>query len=136
MRRALATVVEDEGTAKLARSEGYPVAGKTGTNHKVVKGRYMRDKGNEQYITSFAGFCPVEEPDFVCIVVMDNPAPRKVYDEKIKDWVEFKRGGGSVAAPIFSRLVTRIAPLRGVKQILVEEEKKEEEKKNETRRDR
>jgi len=122
MRNALEAVTQDKGTARRARVDGYIVGGKTGTNHKVVNGAYMREKGKEQYITSFAGMCPVVKPNFVCVVVMDNPKPREIWDETKDKMVEFKRGGGTVAAPIFAKLVKRIAPLRGLQPNFEENE--------------
>ena len=118
MRDALATVMNDKGTARKGRTEGYKCGGKTGTNHKVENGVFNRNK----YITSFAGMCPIDKPNFVCVVVIDDPAERMVWDENQKKMVEFRRGGGSVADPIFGKLVKRIAQLRGIKPVFEEEE--------------
>ncbi|MGN0466920.1 MAG: peptidoglycan D,D-transpeptidase FtsI family protein [Lachnospiraceae bacterium] len=54
------------GTAKSAAVEGYTVGGKTGTAEKLP-----RDK--KRYITSFIGFAPVENPQLVVYVVIDEP---------------------------------------------------------------
>jgi len=77
------------GTGKLAQVSGYRVAGKTGTAQKfdVEKNQYSKEKS----IVSFVGFAPVEEPAIAVLVMVDEP--RGVA------W------GGTVAAPIFSRVV-------------------------------
>ena len=56
----------EEGTAKAAQVKGYKVGGKTGTAEK-----YPRKKKN--YLVSFIGFTPVEHPEVVIYVVIDQP---------------------------------------------------------------
>lgn len=100
MRRALATVVDIKGTAKRAKVLGYSVAGKTGTTVKInPAGGYL----DGRYTVSFAGMMPAEDPAFVCVVVVDDPQTNEV-----------KRYGGTIAAPIFSRVATRIANRMGL----------------------
>jgi len=100
MRRALATVVDPKGTARRAKVEGYEVAGKTGTTVKInPKGGYLHGR----YTVSFAGMMPAEDPAFVCVVVVDDPQTTKV-----------KRYGGTIAAPIFSKVATRVATRMGI----------------------
>lgn len=60
------TVCDDAGTGKVARIEGYDIGGKTGTAEKLP-----RDKKN--YLVSFIGFAPVEDPQVLCYVVIDEP---------------------------------------------------------------
>ncbi|HAN57116.1 MAG TPA: cell division protein, partial [Betaproteobacteria bacterium] len=55
------TVVSPLGTAPRAQVAGYRVAGKTGTAHKPVDGRYSSDK----YIASFIGLAPVSNPRLI-----------------------------------------------------------------------
>ena len=114
MLKALVTVTDDKGTGKRARSEGYSVGGKTGTAEKIINGAYQNKAGKERYVTSFAGVCPALEPNFVCVVVLDDPLLKEIWDEKTKKMIPFKRGGGTVAAPVFSKLVKRVAPIRGL----------------------
>jgi cell division protein FtsI (penicillin-binding protein 3) len=83
----LETVVGPKGTARRAKVEGYSVAGKTGTVHKVGKSGYE----DERYLSLFAGIAPSNDPQIVTVVVIDEPAGREYY-------------GGEVAAPIFSRV--------------------------------
>ena len=82
VRYALESVVAN-GTGRNAYIEGYRVGGKTGTAQKVKDGKYM--VGN--YIVSFIGFMPADDPQIVVYVAIDNPKGVTQY-------------GGTVAAPI------------------------------------
>lgn len=66
MRNALFKVV-DAGTAQKAKVEGYTIGGKTGTAEKIPR-------GNGKYLLSFIGFAPVENPQVVVYVTVDEPA--------------------------------------------------------------
>ena len=87
---SLVDVVGERGTARLASIPGFAVAGKTGTAQRVdPKGGYAAGK----YVVSFAGYFPAENPEVVGIVLVDDartPGGRNY--------------GGTVAAPIFSRI--------------------------------
>jgi cell division protein FtsI/penicillin-binding protein 2 len=92
---ALTEVVSERGTAALARVSGFSVAGKTGTAQKVdPKGGYAAG----EYIVSFVGYIPAEEPRFVCLIIVD--------DAKLTSGLNY---GGLVAAPIFSRVAEKAA---------------------------
>jgi cell division protein FtsI (penicillin-binding protein 3) len=65
---ALEDVVKN-GTATKAQINGYRVAGKTGTAQKFVDGKYS----NNQFISSFAGIFPANNPELVCVVSIDSP---------------------------------------------------------------
>ena len=80
------------GTAKDAAIEGIRVAGKTGTANKIVNGVYTPRVSR----ATFVGFFPVEDPQVVLIVVMDEPR-KSTY-------------GGVVAAPVFRRIASRWIP--------------------------
>lgn len=91
LRRMLGGVVAGErGTGHRAAVAGYSVGGKTGTARKALEGA-RGYSGN--YIASFVGFAPVEDPQLVVAVMVDEPTP--IY-------------GGVVAAPVF-REVMRFA---------------------------
>lgn len=92
---AIMTEVVTAGTGKKARVEGVNVAGKTGTAKKVKGGRYTND-----YVASFGGFFPAENPIMTIFVVVDEP--KGLYY------------GGDVAAPLFRSIVERIRVLRGI----------------------
>ena len=65
LRDYMYTVVS-EGTGAKAAVEGYAIGGKTGTAEKVPRG-----SGN--YVVSFIGYAPVEDPQVVVYVVVDVP---------------------------------------------------------------
>jgi cell division protein FtsI (penicillin-binding protein 3) len=86
----LTTIMEavvTDGTAKLARIDGYTVAGKTGTASKLINRRYSASENN----VSFVGFVPSRKPALAMIVMIDAPHAGA-------------NSGGGVAAPIFSRI--------------------------------
>ena len=92
---ALAAVTQPGGTATYARVNGFLVAGKTGTAEKVSPaGGYAKGK----YVVSFLGYMPVENPRFVCLVMVD--------EAKIASNLNY---GGLVAAPVFSRIAEKAA---------------------------
>lgn len=67
----LTAVTEENGTGVLAKVPGYFVAGKTGTAQKVDfenEGGYKKG----EYISSFAGFIPAQDPKFVIYIVVDG----------------------------------------------------------------
>ena len=82
VRYALESVVAN-GIGKNAYIENYRVGGKTGTAQKVENGAYL--DGN--YILSFMGFMPADDPEIVVYVAIDNPKGVTQY-------------GGVVSAPI------------------------------------
>jgi len=77
------------GTGRNAYIENYRVGGKTGTAQKVNNGVYMT--GN--YIVSFIGFLPADDPEIVVYVAIDNPKGITQY-------------GGTVSAPIAKSILT------------------------------
>lgn len=90
----LAGAVKD-GTGQKAVVSGYSVAGKTGTARKPPY-----DKPPYKYIASFAGFAPAKNPRIATIVVLDEPQGQ-IY-------------GGTVAAPVFSRVMQTALRVYGV----------------------
>ena len=86
---SLVDVVE-QGTARSAAISGYRVAGKTGTAQRVdPKGGYTPGK----YVVSFTGYFPANDPEVVGIVLVDDARTPGANNY-----------GGTVAAPIFSRI--------------------------------
>jgi cell division protein FtsI (penicillin-binding protein 3) len=115
VRDMLELVVKPGGTAPLAQIQGYRVAGKTGTAHKLQNGRYI-----DAYVASFIGMAPASDPRLIVAVMVDEPSGREYY-------------GGLVAAPVFSNVMSASlralevpydAPLNNVLQSvqIVEEE--------------
>jgi cell division protein FtsI (penicillin-binding protein 3) len=95
LREMLEGVVEPGGTASVA-VPGYVLAGKTGTAQKVVDGTYSET----QYVASFVGFAPAENPQLLATVVVDDPKG---------DYY-----GGSVAAPAFGKIASFALPYLGI----------------------
>ena len=73
------------------------MAGKTGTVHKLIDGRYAP----HSYIASFVGFAPASDPRLVVAVMIDEPSGGKHY-------------GGDVAAPIFREVTAGALRVLGV----------------------
>ena len=94
LRHALISTTEIGGTGKKAKVAGFRVAGKTGTTRKWENGKYRKGR----YICSFGGMMPAITPAFVIYIVIDDPQTTAV-----------KRYGGTLAAPIFSKVATRVA---------------------------
>jgi cell division protein FtsI (penicillin-binding protein 3) len=69
VRGMLLGVVEAGGTAKMADLGSFSLAGKTGTARRTVHGRYAAS----QYIPTFVGLFPADNPQFVILVKIDNP---------------------------------------------------------------
>ncbi|MBN2008138.1 PASTA domain-containing protein [candidate division KSB1 bacterium] len=80
--------VVSDGTGKLAQIPGVRVAGKTGTAWKydVIKQAYS----TTEYYSSFIGFFPIEKPELLIYVMVDNP--------------KHEYFGGIVAATMFKRI--------------------------------
>jgi cell division protein FtsI (penicillin-binding protein 3) len=91
LRRLMEGVVLS-GTGKLARLDGWTAAGKTGSAQKIdpATGRYSPT----QFIASFTGFAPINNPALTILVALDSP----VHEHE----------GGLVAAPIFKRIAQQV----------------------------
>lgn len=96
LRKMLAMVVDEKGTAAQAKVPGFQPGGKTGT--AVRFNPETRRYANGHYTVSFAGLMPAEDPAFVCVVVIDDPLTTEV-----------TRYGGTIAAPVFAKIAERVA---------------------------
>jgi cell division protein FtsI (penicillin-binding protein 3) len=109
IKKILYKVVE-EGTGKKAKINGYSIGGKTGTSQKSENGKYSDDK----YIVSFMGFYPLEKPEYLVLLVADDPkSDKNVY-------------GGSILAPVFKNVMKRIFKYKNIPPEIDVEELKEE----------
>ncbi len=86
VRSMLEQAVTRAGTGAKAAVPGYQVAGKTGTVHKIVNGRYASNR----YFSLFAGMVPASNPRLVMVIIIDEPKSGAYY-------------GGTVAAPVFGK---------------------------------
>jgi cell division protein FtsI (penicillin-binding protein 3) len=100
--RELMRLAVTDGTGKKAATPGYRVGGKTGTAEKQVNGRYVK----KSLVSSFVGAFPIDNPRYVILTMLDEPKGT----ERTFNYAT----GGWVAAPIFSRLVSRMASLLGI----------------------
>ena len=105
MKSIMRLVVSNKnGTAKKAEASGYLVGGKTGTAEKInPSGGYYKKKN----IVAFTGAFPMNDPQFIITIMIDNPKGQK--------FSFGYRTAGWVVAPIVKQLVTRVAPILGVK---------------------
>ncbi len=83
--------VVQNGTGTTAKLPGWNVAGKTGTAQKFINGRYS----NSKYVSNFVGFFPVDDPQLLAVIVLDEP-------NVPYHW------GATGAAPIFKNVMQRI----------------------------
>lgn len=88
--RTLLEGVVEQGTASNIKNSHYKIAGKTGTAQKIVNGRYTKN-----YNTSFVGYFPADNPQYSCIIVIDQPRG-------------FRQYGSSVAAPVFKEIADKV----------------------------
>lgn len=97
VRQILQSVV-DNGTGKNAKLANYTVGGKTGTAQKYDE--YGRvSSGN--YICSFIGFAPADEPRYLCLILVDEPRVSSIF-------------GSTVAAPFVRRVLENVLTLKEV----------------------
>jgi cell division protein FtsI (penicillin-binding protein 3) len=92
VREMMEGVLLGGGTGKPAALNGYTAAGKSGTAQKIDPhtGRYSRN----QYVASFVGFAPVNEPAVTILVVLDSPVGA--------------HHGGEVGGPVFKRIAEQV----------------------------
>lgn len=95
LRKMMREVVVN-GTGKKAQVAGYSIAGKTGTAWKFDE--KLKRVNSAKYISSFIGFAPADDPAVTIAITIDEPK-------------NGGRDGGSVAAPVFSRIAEDILPM-------------------------
>ncbi len=90
----------EKGSGGNAAVPGYDVGGKTGTAEKVVNGRYS----SNQRLNSFLAAFPIDNPQYVVLVVLDDPQATKTAGTT----------AGWNAAPTVGAIIRRSAALLGV----------------------
>lgn len=88
--RELLRLAVQHGTGVRANVGGMAIAGKTGTSQKVTPYGYSQS----EYVSTFAGFFPVNDPKLLCVVVVDNPKGMHT--------------GGLISAPVVSEIFKRV----------------------------
>lgn len=97
IRHALESVVA-QGSGGKAFVDGYRVGGKTGTAQKAKNGRYLENN----FIVSFIGFAPADDPQIVVYVAVDNPKGITAF-------------GSTVSAPIVGNIMKDSLSQMGIK---------------------
>ena len=82
------------GTGKNGYVAGYRIAGKTGTTEKLTD---SNGDGVDDYIASYCGFAPADNPEIAVLVFFDTPLAGNYY-------------GSAVAAPVFANIMGEILP--------------------------
>ncbi len=100
-------VTGEHGTGKTARPAGYMIGGKTGTAETLPR-------GNEEYVVSFMGYAPADDPQIAIYVVVDRPNVQYQDDAKF-------------ATRIVRSILTEVLPYMGIfmTEELTEEERAE-----------
>ncbi len=93
--------VVKKGTGKNAYIPGYRVAGKTGTSEKLTV--------DGEYIASFVGCAPADDPQIAVLIVIDEP---QVYNH----------GGGAIAAPVAGSVIEQTLKYMNVEPVYTDEE--------------
>ena len=96
--RSLLRGVVENGSGKNAQVPGYSVGGKTGTSQKYDDNGQV---SSSKLVASFIGFAPVENPQFVCLIIVDEPQVPQVY-------------GSTVAAPFVQQVLSAALSYAGV----------------------
>lgn len=84
----------EQGGVKCGYVAGYRVAGKTGTSEKLVD---SNGDGVEDYIASFLGYAPADNPKYAMLMFFDTPTGDNYY-------------GSVVAAPVFPQIMEEVLP--------------------------
>ena len=102
VREALEGVVE-EGTGSMMKNPNFKIAGKTGTAQIAMKNRgYADERGGRDYLATFAGYFPADNPRYSCIVAIKTyygPGARNSFY------------GATLAAPAFKAIANRVYAL-------------------------
>ena len=108
MREMLEAVVADQNaTGKNAYVKGYRIGGKTGTSEK-------QPRGSDKRIASFVGFAPANDPELVCLIMLDEPQTANKY-------------GGTIAAPVCAEIIAESLDYLGVEKQYTESEEQDKE---------
>lgn len=95
--------VVSKGGGKNAYLAGFRIAGKTGTSEK-------QPRGNGKYVASFVGFAPADDPEIVCLVILDQPPVGATYY------------GGLIAAPVVKNILEESLSYLGIEPEYKEDE--------------
>lgn len=103
--REILEQVVDGGSGKNAYIEGYHIGGKTATSETLPRSA-------NQYISSFLGFAPADDPQIIGICVIHNPQGTYY--------------GGTIAAPVIKDIFSNIFPYLGIERDEIAQETENE----------
>lgn len=101
LREVLESVVS-EGSGSGAYIRGYRVGGKTGTSEKIPR-------GNDKYVASFIGIAPSDDPEIICLVLLDEPTTGVYF-------------GGIIATPVARSIMEETLTYLGIEPSYTVEE--------------
>lgn len=90
--------VVTKGTGKYAAIDGYSIGGKSGTSEPPD------DKKSQGYVASFIAISPAENPEVICLVVLQNPNSDGRGSHQ----------GGTTCAPVASQILSEVLPYMGI----------------------
>ena len=90
--RKYLTGVVDSGSGRNAAIPGYSVGGKTGTSQKYDENGKV---SSTLLVASFVGFVPADDPEYLCMIIVDEPQVPVVY-------------GSTVAAPYVQQVLKNV----------------------------
>ena len=105
-----------EGTANLANVEGYNIGGKTGTAQKIENGIYTKKK-----INTFVSIFPIHKPQYVLLVLLDEPKTNSEYIYNYRDGSGIKYKGtpfntaGWTSVEVAGKIIEKIGPILATK---------------------
>lgn len=99
--RELLEAVVSEGSGKKSGVAGYRIGGKTGTAQKYANGAIAQGK----YVSSFVGFAPADDPEYVILMTVDEPDSYAYY-------------GSIVAAPYVGQVFKKIFDYKNIAPVL------------------
>jgi stage V sporulation protein D (sporulation-specific penicillin-binding protein) len=101
--RSILEEVVSSGTGRNAQVRGYRVGGKTGTSENVeqLSAASAGTVGSKDYIVSFIGFAPADDPEIMILLLLDTPNHNN----------EVVISGGAMAAPVVGNMLADILPL-------------------------
>ncbi len=100
------------GTGKNAAVPGYKIGGKTGTS---VDTTLEALTGKKRYTVSFCGIAPMDDPQVVILLILDNPDPNNETGIFVS--------GGNMAAPVVGHILSEVLPYLDVQPVYTDEEK-------------
>ncbi|MBP1558036.1 MAG: PASTA domain-containing protein [Oscillospiraceae bacterium] len=96
--RYLTEMVVKEGSGRNATIPGYRIGGKTGTSEKID---LLIQTGRDENILSFVGIAPADDPQIVCLIMLDEPTLENAF-------------GSTIAAPVVGAVLSEVLPYLGI----------------------